>query len=63
VNIEPIIDHLKADHCMDYCRYKGPERDITNVVWTAAAWNLRKVTRLQAHKQAKAAQRKTILAA
>jgi IS5 family transposase len=60
VKIEPVIGHLKADHRMDRCRYKGPEGDTTNVVWAAAAWNMRKVTRLQATKKAKAAQRKTI---
>ena len=44
---------------MDRYRYKGPEGDTTNVVWAAAAWNRRKVTRLHAVKQAKAAQYKT----
>jgi len=37
VKIEPIIGHLKADHRMDRCRYKGPQGDTNNVVW-AAAW-------------------------
>ena len=32
VKMEPIIGHLKADHRMDRCRYKGPEGDTTNVV-------------------------------
>jgi IS5 family transposase len=32
VKIEPIIGHLKADHRMDRCRYKGPPGDTTNVV-------------------------------
>ena len=36
VKIEPIIGHLKADHRMERCRYKGPEGDTTNVVWAAA---------------------------
>ncbi len=63
VKIEPVIGHLKADHRMDRCRYKGPQGDTTNVVWTAAAWNMRKVTRLYAVKQAKAAQHKTKCAA
>jgi IS5 family transposase len=63
VKIEPVIGHLKADHRMDRCRYKGPEGDTTNVVWAAAAWNMRKVTRIHAVKQAKAAQRKTKRAA
>jgi IS5 family transposase len=63
VKIEPVIGHLKADHRMDRCRYKGPEGDTTNVVWAAAAWNMRKVTRIHAVKQAKAAQRITKCAA
>jgi IS5 family transposase len=63
VKIEPVIGHLKADHRMDRCRYKGPQGDTTNVLWAAAAWNMRKVTRLQAVKQAKAAERITKCAA
>jgi len=63
VKIEPIIGHLKADHRMDRCRYKGPEGDTTNVVWAAAAWNMRKATRIHAVKQAKAQKRKAKCAA
>jgi IS5 family transposase len=63
VKIEPIIGHLKADHRMDRCRYKGPQGDTTNVVWAAAAWNMRKATRIQAAKQAKAEKRKAKCAA
>jgi len=63
VKIEPVIGHLKADHRMDRCRYKGPQGDTTNVVWAAAAWNMRKVNRIQAVKQAKAHKRKTKCAA
>jgi len=63
VKIEPVIGHLKADHRMDRCRYKGPEGDTANVVWAAAAWNMRKVTRIYAFKQAKVDQRKTKCAA
>jgi IS5 family transposase len=63
VKIEPIIGHLKADHRMDRCRYKGPEGDTTNVVWAAAAWNMRKATRIHAVKQAKAEKRKAKCAA
>jgi IS5 family transposase len=37
VKIEPVIGHLKAEHRMDRCRYKGPEGDTTNFVWAAAA--------------------------
>jgi IS5 family transposase len=63
VKIEPVIGHLKADHRMDRCRYKGPEGDTTNVVWAAAAWNMRKATRIHAAKQAKAEKRKAKCAA
>ena len=63
VKIEPVIGHLKADHRMDRCRYKGPKGDTANVVWAAAAWNMRKVTRIYAAKQTKAHQRKTKCAA
>lgn len=56
--IEPVIGHLKTDHRMGRCRYKGPKGDTTNVVWAVAAWNMRKTTRLYAKKQEKAAQRK-----
>jgi IS5 family transposase len=58
VKIEPIIGHLKADHRMDRCRYKGPQGDSANVIWAAAAWNMRKVVRLLAIKKGKAAKRK-----
>jgi transposase, IS5 family len=40
--IEPIIGHLKADHGMDRCRYKGFEGDQINVSMASMAWNLRK---------------------
>jgi len=63
VKIEPVIGHLKADHRMDRCRYRGLEGDTTNVIWAAAAWNMRKVTRIHAAKQARAAKRKTKRAA
>jgi IS5 family transposase len=40
--IEPVISHLKQDHRMDRCRYKGFEGDQINVSIAATAWNLRK---------------------
>ena len=40
--MEPIIGHLKADHGMDRCRYKGFEGDQINVSLAIIAWNLRK---------------------
>ena len=63
VKIEPVIGHLKVDHRMGRCRYKGPWGDTANVIWAAAAWNMRKVTRLQAQKQARAVKRKIKTAA
>lgn len=41
-SIEPVISHLKQDHRMDRCRYKGFEGDRINVSMAATAWNLRK---------------------
>jgi IS5 family transposase len=55
VKTEPVIGHLKTDHRMGRCRYKGPEGDTANVVWAAAAWNVKKVHRLDAIRRAKAA--------
>ncbi len=43
--IEPIIGHLKADHGMDRCRYKGFEGDQINVSLAVIAWNLKKWAR------------------
>jgi IS5 family transposase len=63
VKIEPVIGHLKADHRLGCCRYKGPPGDTANVVWAAAAWNMRKVTKIHAVKQKKAHKRKTKCAA
>jgi IS5 family transposase len=40
--IEPIIGHLKADHGMDRCRYRGFEGDQINVSLASMGWNLRK---------------------
>jgi IS5 family transposase len=40
--IEPIIGHLKTDHRMGRCRYKGPQGDTINMCLVAMAWNLRK---------------------
>jgi len=40
--MEPIIGHLKADHRMDRCRYKGFEGDQINTSLAIIAWNLRK---------------------
>lgn len=40
--MEPIIGHLKADHRMDRCRYKGFAGDQMNASLAIMAWNLRK---------------------
>jgi IS5 family transposase len=43
--IEPVIGHLKSDHRMDRCRYKGFEGDQMNVSWAVLAWNTKKWVR------------------
>lgn len=43
--IEPTIGHLKTDHRMNRCRYKGKSGDTHNVAWAALAWNLKKWVR------------------
>lgn len=40
--IEPVIGHLKSDHRMDRCRYKGFSGDQINVAWAVMSWNLKK---------------------
>jgi IS5 family transposase len=42
VIIEPIISHLKSDHRMHRCRYKGFAGDQINVAWAVMAWNTKK---------------------
>ena len=37
VKIEPIIGHLKCDHRMNRCRYKGKAGDTVNVIWATLA--------------------------
>lgn len=43
--IEAVIGHLKTDHRMNRCRYKGTVGDTLNVSLAVAAWNLRKWAR------------------
>jgi len=57
IKIEPIIGHLKSDHRMNRCRYKGAKGDTVNVVWATLAWNTKKVTHLHRQKEEKQAQR------
>jgi IS5 family transposase len=58
VKIEPIISHLKSDHRMNRCRYKGGLGDTVNVVWAALAWNTKKITGLYQKKKQKDEKRK-----
>jgi len=46
VKIEPVIGHLKSDHRMNRCRYKGAAGDTVNVVWATLAWNMKKIVQL-----------------
>jgi transposase, IS5 family len=41
-HIEPVIGHLKTDHRLDRCRYKGFAGDQINVSWAVLAWNTKK---------------------
>lgn len=41
-SIEPVISHLKQDHRMDRCRYKGFDGDQINVSLAVTAWNAKK---------------------
>jgi IS5 family transposase len=52
-HIEPVIGHLKADHRLDRCRYKGFAGDQINVSWAVLAWNTQKWgRRLQQRRRA-----------
>lgn len=57
VKIEPVIGHLKSDHRMNRCRYKGAVGDTINVVWATLAWNTKKVVHLHRQKEEKQALR------
>lgn len=63
VKIEPIIGHLKCDHRMNRCRYKGAAGDTVNVVWATLAWNTKKIVHLHRQKEQKGVLRKTKRAA
>lgn len=43
--LEAVIGHLKTDHRMNRCRYKGTLGDTLNVGLAVTAWNLRKWAR------------------
>lgn len=53
VKIEPVISHLKNDHRMNRCRYKGVFGDTVNVVWATLAWNTKKIISLNRTKSQK----------
>ena len=53
VAIEPVIGHLKQDHRMNRCRYKGRVGDTANVVWASLAWNTKKLVFLSRLKEEK----------
>ncbi len=55
--IEPVIGHLKSDHKMNRCRYRGAVGDTVNVVWATLAWNTKKVAHLHRQKEEKKALR------
>lgn len=57
VKIEPIIGHLKCDHRMNRCRYKGAAGDTVNVVWATLAWNTKKIVHLHRQREEKQALR------
>jgi len=61
--IEPVIGHLKQDHRMNRCRYKGRVGDTINVVWASLAWNTKKLVFLSWLKEEKQAQRALLMAA
>lgn len=48
---EPIISHLKHDHLMARCRYKGFAGDQINVSLAVIAWNTKKWIRLDQARQ------------
>ena len=56
--IEPVIGHLKCDHRMDRCRYKGADGDTINVVWATVSWNTKKIVHLHRKKEERRNQRK-----
>jgi len=57
VATEPVIGHLKQDHRMNRCRYRGGVGDTINVVLASLAWNTKKLVFLSWLKEEKRAQR------
>lgn len=52
-SIEPVISHLKLDHRMDRCRYKGFDGDRMNVALAVTAWNVKKWMRQMSKERRK----------
>jgi hypothetical protein len=46
VKIARLIGHLKCDHRVNRCRYKGKSRHTANVAWATLTWNTKKITQL-----------------
>jgi transposase, IS5 family len=63
VRIEPVIGHLKNDHRMNRCRYKGKSGDTANVVWAVLAWNTKKIAHLHKKREEKQLQNRVKMAA
>lgn len=57
-SIEPVIGHLKQDHRMDRCRYKGFDGDRINVSLASTAWNARKWMKQMTKERKEAAAKK-----
>jgi IS5 family transposase len=59
-HIEPVIGHLKADHRLDRCRYKGFAGEQMHVSWAVLAWETTKWGRLlqQRHLAGRSASRR-----
>lgn len=57
---EPIISHLKHDHLMARCRYKGFDGDQINVSLAVIAWNTKKWVRLDQARRAEQERRSTM---
>lgn len=58
---EPIFSHLKNDHLMDRCRYKGFEGDQINVSLAVIAWNTKKWIRLEKERAIKGGRERSML--
>ena len=58
---EPIFSHLKHDHLMDRCRYKGFEGDQINVSLAVIAWNTKKWIRLEKERAAQGRRERSML--